>query len=348
MSISDRLKKIDSNSTVSKEFRVYTVHGAVVSVATVLLIGYLVVSEVIFNFQVTLRERVHVNATSPRGVEMEFDISFHSVACAELKIDAHDPTGQPQSLHIDKDHHVWKHRFIFENNGKMRTLLGVKEKLELGSTLLHSDQVISRVEVDDSAQEVKEGEEVFKDDANTDEEEDSCGSCYGAGEEGECCYSCDDVKRAYTQKGWSLKDVSLIKQCLPQALGGPKLQEGEGCNVHGIVALDSGGGNLHLAPGEDLVKPVATVNLLELLLGNLHEWNVSHTIHKIRFGPEYPAGVYQLDGETRTISDAHGMYQYYLQVGHSCALNVESRSIAHYLQSTLSPHADNSNPVPVS
>lgn len=45
------------------------------------------------------------------------------------------------------------------------------------------------------------------------------------------------------------------------------------------------------------------------------EWNVTHTVHKIRFGPEYPAAVYQLDGETRTITDdTYGMYQYYFQV----------------------------------
>jgi hypothetical protein len=35
MAISDRLKNLDAHSSVSKEFRVYTVYGAILSVATV-------------------------------------------------------------------------------------------------------------------------------------------------------------------------------------------------------------------------------------------------------------------------------------------------------------------------
>jgi hypothetical protein len=34
MAISDRLKNLDGHSSVSKEFRVYTVSGAILSVAT--------------------------------------------------------------------------------------------------------------------------------------------------------------------------------------------------------------------------------------------------------------------------------------------------------------------------
>ena len=304
MNLSERLKKIDTTSSVSKEFRVYTVQGAVLSVATVSLILYLVASEFVFNFQVTLQERVHVNATNPRGVEMEFDISFYAVSCAELNVDAQDPTGQQQSLHIDKEHHVWKHRFVMEDNGNMRTLLGEKEKIELGSTLLSAGQLDSQKLIDESLQ-----------DDDEEDSDDGCGSCYGAGEDDECCFTCDDVKRAYTRKGWQMPDLSEIKQCKQQGAGtrAPK-EDGEGCNVHGIVALDSGGGNLHVAPGEGMAKPVASANLLDLLLGSIHEWNVTHVIHKLRFGPEYPAGVYQLDGASRTVTDTHGMYQYYLQV----------------------------------
>ena len=46
------------------------------------------------------------------------------------------------------------------------------------------------------------------------------------------------------------------------------------------------------------------------------QFNVTHTVHKIRFGDEFPGSKNQLDGETRVISDGYGMYQYYFKVRH--------------------------------
>ena len=66
MSVADRLKKLDGHSSVSNEFRVYTIQGAVLSVVTVLIILYLVITEVTFNFQVQLHERVRVNMLPTR------------------------------------------------------------------------------------------------------------------------------------------------------------------------------------------------------------------------------------------------------------------------------------------
>jgi hypothetical protein len=139
----------------------------------------------------------------------------------------------------------------------------------------------------------------------------SCGSCYGAGEEDECCNTCDEVRHVYKKKGWVLHNIASIKQCASE--GEVKEEKDEGCNVHGVVALSTGGGNLHLAPGKDSDEGPG-FTLFDLLLEMFQQWNVTHTVHKIRFGPEYPAAVYQLDGVTRTITDTYGMYQYYFQV----------------------------------
>ena len=299
--LSEQLKKVDAHSSVSSEFRVYTLSGAVLSVITLLLVLYLVVSEVYFNFQVTLQERVHVNATSSRGLEMEFDISLPEVPCSKLEIDASDPSGQAQSLHLDQYHHVWKHRIKVSEDGT-RQLIGQREKLELGSTL-KSERDLAVVAEEDGKIKVEEAETAA-------DEDEKCGSCYGAGEEGECCNSCEDVRRAYKQKGWILRDeFSSVEQCKGDAA---KEGEGEGCNVHGVVALSTGGGNLHIAPGRGAA--MSGMTLLDVLMQTFQEWNVTHTIHKLRFGPEYPAAVYQLDGLTRSIQDTYGMYQYYFQV----------------------------------
>ena len=260
-------------------------------------------TEFVYNFKVRLSEQVHVNATSPAGLELEFDITLRSLPCSRLNIDANDPNGQPQSLHLDRKHHVWKHKIKYEDDGRM-VYKGDRSKLELGSTLLSEALLKDQLEVVVNATRERAAE-------------DYCGSCYGAGEEGECCNSCDDVKRAYNLKGWVLRDLENVDQCKDELVS--VVEDGEGCNIHGKVALSSGGGNLHLAPGRSMQTEGSEVSIFDLMLRTFEQWNVSHTIHKIRFGQELPVGLddknrNQLDGEERIITDAYGMYQYYFQV----------------------------------
>ena len=267
------------------------------------MVLYLISTELTFNFKTTIIERVHVNATTPAGLELEFDVTLPSVPCALLNVDSNDPTGQRQSLHLDKKHHVWKHRISKE--GKF---IGERSRIELGSTLLSEDRLRELAVESGAVEEVGEEEEVEN------ETEEVCGSCYGAGEYGECCDTCDDVKRAYARIGWQMPSLTDIVQCRSELSS--KEEEGEGCNVHGIVALSTGGGNLHLAPSHDLEEAGTgkKISILDFFVRTFEQFNVSHTVHKVRFGAEYPGNVNQLDGEVRNIEDGYGMYQYYFQV----------------------------------
>lgn len=254
-----------------------------------------------------------MNATTPVGVEVEFDVTFPSVPCALLSIDANDPMGQTQSLHIDRTHRVWKHRM--DKNGGM---IGHKTKFELGNTLQNEEHIKSFVE--DKEIQFKEKPIENEDEADDDDlhdYEEGCGSCYGAGDEGECCNTCDDVKRAYQRKGWYFneKNKKDIRQCKHEKRGSD--EKGEGCNVHGIVALSSGGGDIHLAPGhglENFGKEVTFESITDIISQAFESFNVSHTVNKLRFGDEYPGHVFQLDGQPRMIEDAYGMYQYYIKI----------------------------------
>jgi endoplasmic reticulum-Golgi intermediate compartment protein 3 len=289
----DKLKQWDHHSTVAKEFRVHTIQGALLSVVTCIIISYLAWTEFRYNFKTEILEKVHANATSPRGLELEFDITLHSVACAILAIDADDPTGQKQSLHLDQKHHVWKHRL-----NKEGAFVGRRSQLEFGSSLLNEQHLL----------------DILKNETNNNNDDDvsslrdihlrevECGSCYGAGEDNECCNTCDDVKRA-------------------------KEEEGEGCNVHGRVALSSGGGNLHLTPNRNLDDGTEVTSILDLFLQKFEQFNVSHTILSIRFGQAYPGHVHQLDNQIRTIEDSYGMYQYYFQIVPTTYKYLDGRTI---------------------
>jgi endoplasmic reticulum-Golgi intermediate compartment protein 3 len=198
---------------------------------------------------------------------------------------------------------VWKHRIQRDDDGEI-SLIGSRQKLEMGSTLKSEKDLIEIVKVvpnSSATDPMAENEEIL------------CGSCYGAGEEDECCNTCEDIRRAYRTKGWHLELLPghNIVPCIGEK-DEDEQDDGEGCNVHGVVALSTGGGNLHLAPGKEAAG--GGITILEALMQSFQEWNVSHTINKLRFGPEYPAAKYQLDGQVRTIEDTFGMYQYYLQV----------------------------------
>jgi hypothetical protein len=277
---------------VNSQSRFYISHSNIA-------ILYLVSTEYGYNFQTVTTERVHVNATSPVGLDVEFDITLPSIPCNLLNIDANDPSGQTQSLHLDRRHHIWKHRVKVDENGKIQDI-GSGLKLEQGSTLLHEDHLHEHLE------------SLLKDSKDDEEEDEDCGSCYGAGEESECCNTCDDVKRAYNRKGWHIADMKAISQCKNEKQ--TENGEGEGCNVHGLVALDSGGGSFHLAPGRSMDVSGDPGSIFEVLLRTFEQFNVTHIVHKIRFGKEYPGHIQQLDGESRVIEDGYGMYQYYFKV----------------------------------
>ena len=248
-----------------------------------------------------------MNATSPDGLQVEFDISFPKIPCALLSIDAADPTGQAQSLHIDRQHRVWKHRL--DPNGNE---IGRRSGFELGSTMRDESHLRELVKKENRHELLDPN--YIPPDEEEEEEEEACGSCYGAGNEEECCNTCDDVKRVYRRKGWLIPDLDKIKQCKKTMKSDE--EKNEGCNIHGVVALSTGGGNFHVAPGHSLEhfgnERKLTFN--DILLGAFETFNVTHTINKLHFGFDFPGNVYQLDGQNRTVKDDYAMHQYYIQI----------------------------------
>mmetsp|Transcript_39271 Transcript_39271/g.84697 ORF Transcript_39271/g.84697 Transcript_39271/m.84697 type:complete len:427 (+) Transcript_39271:141-1421(+) len=326
-SYTDYIRSIDTHSPISSEFRIRTLSGALLSLFTLILTLYLISSEYAYNLTPTFLDHVQVMPQSPDGLEVEFDLSFPHIPCALLATDANDPTGQSQSFHIDKNHRVWKHRL--DKNGNT---IGRKSRFELGGTLIHEDQL-------DDLQQAKErklnGEAGVGGEGEEEaDDEELCGSCYGAGEEGECCNTCDDVKRVYRRKQWHIPDITKIAQCRHLVRAGS--EEGEGCNVHGRVALSTGGGNLHFAPDRQWEKEgdnkangglgqlfgfLDLTSVIEMYNEAFEQFNVSHTVNQLSFGTYLHSRTRnslnltsQLDGAVRTVVDGYGMFQYYLQV----------------------------------
>jgi len=258
---------------------------------------YLTCLEYAFHLSPVVTDRVHVNETSPDGLQVEFDITFPKIPCALLSIDAANPLGESQSLNLDKEHRVWKHRL--DTNGNE---IGHRSRFELGSTMKDESHLRDLL--------------MTKQQEEQQQEEEECGDCYGAGNDGECCNSCDDVKRAYLRKQWRFPEVNTIRQCQKNPKSLEERQNNEGCNVHGIIALSTGGGDFHIAPTHALefFGNEGPLSFEQLINGIFEVFNCTHTIHKLHFGQDFPGNVNQMDGQNRTVNDDYAMHQYYIQV----------------------------------
>ena len=259
-------------------------------------------------------------------------MTFPHIPCALLAVDANDPTGQGQSFHVGREHRVWKHRLDKGGN-----VVGRKSRFELGNTWVDGEEF--RKSMEEKARELQARqleEEQKKSEEEEVDDEQECGSCYGAGEADECCNTCDDVKRAYRRKSWHIQNLSEIVQC--RHIVRAEMEKDEGCNVHGFVALGTGGGNFHFAPDRqwekegsndanrglklnELLGGFGFENILELFNDQFEQFNVTHTVNKIVFGPHLSRQTRQalhltsqLDHTSKTVTDGYGMFQYYLQV----------------------------------
>lgn len=69
-------------------------------------------------------------------------------------------------------------------------------------------------------------------------DEEEC-NCFGAGFEGECCRTCDDVKAAYRRKGWRL-DASAV----PSVRAELRLKERNVLIAAEMILVCGGGGGV--------------------------------------------------------------------------------------------------------
>jgi hypothetical protein len=161
-----------------------------------------------------------------------------------------------------------------------------------------------------------------------------CGSCYGAQTtEEQCCNTCEEVREAYVNRGWSFGNPDGIEQCAKENYSEHlKEQTKEGCNVAGRIRINKVIGNLHLSPGRAFQAGGRNIyDLVPYLAEDGRRHDFSHRIHTFHFegDDEYDPrkqtlsanmrkkmGIedHALDNfEGRTIK-SHYMFQYFLKV----------------------------------
>jgi hypothetical protein len=113
-----------------------------------------------------------------------------------------------------------------------------------------------------------------------------CGSCFGAEtEENQCCNTCDSVREAYVNRGWSFGNPDGIEQCVKENWSEHlKEQTGEGCNVAGRIRINKVIGNIHLSPGRAFQAGGRNIyDLVPYLAEDGRRHDFTHFIHTFRF-----------------------------------------------------------------
>ncbi|XRB10272.1 endoplasmic reticulum-Golgi intermediate compartment protein 3 [Pseudoscourfieldia marina] len=292
-----KLSKLDAFPKVrDADFYSRTVFGGLVTIASVVVMAVLFISEVRNFLSNETAHELFVDTSRYERMTINFDIVFPRLACSLVHIDAMDVGGEQQ---VDVTHSVFKKRLDMSGEPVVQPGEGanVHKAEHLGPPKLANDDKSNATEY--------------------------CGSCYGAeSSPGECCNTCEQVKEAYRKRGWQFTGAENMEQC-----GREKMvrtiakQDGEGCNVYGKLHVNKVAGNFHVAPGKAAAFGNIPLALSEWLgLTKPREFDLSHRINHLSFGKYFPGQKNPLDGvmrgdvQTTGTQVSSGTHQYFIKV----------------------------------
>ena len=291
---------MDAFPKTLEDFRIKTSGGAAVTLTSCLLALLLFVSELNYYLTPEVSEELTVDVSRGDRLRMNFDVVFPHISCPFLAIDAIDVSGEQQ---INIEHNIFKRR------------------LNKDGSFLDEAKKEDNIGIDRKQQFLKMTSEAAAAKANLNPNR--CESCYGAeSPTRKCCNSCSDVRDAYAEKGWAIKDFDSIEQCKREGVKAPSSEmTNEGCQIYGHIDVARVQGNIHIAPGRSLNKQHRHIHDLSSVESTLV--NTSHTIKHLSFGEDIPGRVNPLDGSVELADHAAMSYQYYIKIVPSMFSNVD-------------------------
>ncbi|KAA1469923.1 Sec1-domain-containing protein [Dentipellis sp. KUC8613] len=318
-----------------EDVKVKTRTGALLTLISAALILAITTMEFIDYRRVGIDTSVVVDRSRGEKLTVRMNVTFPRVPCYLMSLDVMDISGETQ-------------RDVSSNILKTR-ITGT------GSVVPNSVSAELRNELDKLNEQRKEG---------------YCGSCYGGlAPEGGCCNTCESVREAYVNKGWSFGNPDAIEQCA-QEHWSERLEEQstEGCNIAGRVRVNKVIGNIHLSPGKSFQSSASNIYDLVPYLkndGNRHDF--SHTIHEFAFSADDEYDIHKakvskamkervgmegnpLDGYLARTSKAQYMFQYFLKVVSTQfrtldgkVVNAHQYSVTHFERDLTKGQGGNSN-----
>ncbi|CAI5480062.1 unnamed protein product [Closterium sp. Yama58-4] len=284
-----KLRQLDAYPKVNEDFYSRTMSGGILTLISSVVMAVLFITELRLFLQPKIVNELSVDLSRGETLKINLDVTFPRLSCAVLSLDAMDISGEQ---HLDVVHNIYKRRLTPIG----LPVEGIDSKLEIGAKqhdVLKKRDKFGNVVPDD---------------------QDFCGSCYGAAEtEDQCCNNCEEVREAYNKRGWAFNNADAIEQCKREDLIDKiQAQVGEGCNMYGVLEVNKVAGNFHFAPAK--VFYTAGISIFDLVMFHDTVFNISHTVNSLSFGAKFPGAVNPLDKAQWVQESESGMYQYFIKV----------------------------------
>ena len=179
------LSKVDMYPKLKPDVQIKTKNGAYLSLVVGFFMVLLLFSETYQYLTITQHDVISIDTMMNQRLAINVNVTFWGLDCSKVDLVAMDVAGEHQ-LHIDHDMHKVR---LAEH-----TFLPVGDKIAI---------------------QVNQNKSGTEEDAIEPLPADYCGSCYGAGKDGQCCNTCEELKQAYTTKGWAAASIDGDKseQC---------------------------------------------------------------------------------------------------------------------------------------
>ncbi|KAK2465257.1 hypothetical protein APHAL10511_002611 [Amanita phalloides] len=309
------LKGMDAFGKTTDDVKVKTRTGAFLTILSAAIILAFTTMEFFDYRRVTVDTSIVVDRSRGEKLTVNLNITFPRVPCYLLSLDIMDISGEQQR---DVTHNILKTRLD-----------------DKGRPIQHAVSVELKNDLD----KISAGKS-----------SNYCGSCYGGTEpESGCCNTCDEVRQAYVNRGWSFSNPDAVEQCVQEGWADKlKEQASEGCNISGRLRVNKVVGNINFSPGRSFRSSHDLVPYLRDD-GNRHDF--SHKIHHLAFegDDDYHYGkaeagramknklglnVNPLDGASGNTNKAQYMFQYFLKVVSTQFRTLDGKEIKTHQYST--------------
>lgn len=245
------LKGLDAFGKTTEDVKVKTRTGALLTLISAAIILSFTSLEFLDYRKVYTDTSVVVDKSRGEKITVNLNVTFPRVPCFLLSLDVMDISGEVQR---DIAHNVLKIRLDKD-----------------GQVVANSYSAQLQNDLDKMNEAKKKG---------------YCGSCYGGVEpESGCCNTCEEVRTAYVNRGWSFSNPDAVEQCKNEGWTEKlKEQADEGCNISGRIRVNKVIGNIHLSPGRSFQSDHRGLyDLVPYLRDDANKHDFSHTINGFAF-----------------------------------------------------------------
>lgn len=284
------MRSIDMFPKAKEDFRrKQNLLGGAVSAFTIAVVSLLILydfSSYVFGWN-AYRTELSVDRGVSGAVPFDIDITFFSVPCHHLSLDAVDASGAPQE-HLDHD----LEKTPVDGKGQL---------VSVGSHKYYDRRHFANLLRGKSGDDDNEKNKKSRIGKHNKNDPNYCGPCFAEPIEGPtaaseamrrhfefsnehgdgktCCNSCDDVMKMYDKHKFPRPSHNAVEQCLMELS-----HQHPGCNVKGIIYVRKVLGAIFFAPGHGQNLGPMGGHVHSFTFEELLSFNSSHRINRFRIG----------------------------------------------------------------